>query len=121
MFKQILIITIIIIISYFIFKVIFIANHKLYLSKDIIKYTMSDHDKDFLKFNSSETKLIDLNSEYNIFYTETPWSTKNNNYSLFNERYYIIEPGYYYYLNKDQITINNKDSIIKLLKSKKNK
>jgi len=86
MFKQILIITIIIIISYFIFKIIFIANHKLYLSKDTIKYTMTDRDKEFLKINSAESKLIDLNStEYNIFYTETPWSTKNNNYSLFNE------------------------------------
>jgi hypothetical protein len=119
MFKQILIIITIIILTYFIFKFIFTANHKIYLSNETIKYKMSDRDKDFLKMYSSDSLLENLTSDVNLFYTNESWSTKNNNYIFFNEKYYIVEPGYYYYLRKDQITINNKNTNIKLFDKNK--
>ena len=65
---------------------------------------------------STNSNLKLNNLEINLFYTNTKWSIKNNNYIFFNERYYIIEPGYYYYLNKQnyKLTINNENTSIKL-------
>jgi hypothetical protein len=87
---------------------------------------MNDSDKRFLKLYSNETSLTDLFPEnFNLFYTETTWSTKNNNYihDTINDKYYIIDSGYYYYLPnlKDfKITINN-DKLKILLFDLKNK
>lgn len=115
MFKQIFILLIITLLSYFIIKYILITFHKIYLSDEIIKYSMSDQDKKFLNMYSINS-ILKLNNLTNLFYTDTKWSLKNNNYIFFNERYYIIEPGYYYYLNKQnyKLTINNENTSIKL-------
>ena len=106
MFKQILysflIILIILSIVYFIIKNILISTHKLYIDNLKIKYIAHDSDLDYLKKYSKEVDLYDLKEETNcIFYTTKKWSTKNNNFIKFKERYYIIEPGYYYYINKN--------------------
>ena len=116
MFKHVFIILIITLASYFIIKYILLTFHKIYLSDEIIKYSMSDQDKKFLNMYSTNSNLKLNNLEINLFYTNTKWSIKNNNYIFFNERYYIIEPGYYYYLNKQnyKLTINNENTSIKL-------
>jgi len=123
MFKQILIIVLIIVLSYFVIKNVLIVFHKLYLSEFVVKYTLSDSDKKFIKLYSNQTTINDLNEDVNIFYTTFPWTTKNNNYihDIKNDRYYIIDSGYYYYLpnSKDyQLTINNKTLIINLFDNK---
>jgi hypothetical protein len=120
MFKQILIIILIILLSYFVVKFIFTAYHRLYLSNEIVKYKMTEHDKNFLKMYSSDIKIGDIDNDFNLFFTDTSWSMKNNNYILFNNRYYIIEPGYYYYIKKDyQLFLNNKKTVIKLFDKNK--
>ena len=96
MFKQILLIFILVIIFYFIIKEIFISTHKLYISEDTVKYTMSNSDYTFLKKYSVNSSLSDI-TQGSIFYTTKQWSTKNNCYLKFKDKYYIIEPGYYYY------------------------
>jgi hypothetical protein len=44
-------------------------------------------------------KLDQITDE--VFYTDTPWSTSNNNYiyDKLEDRYYIIDKGYYYHIN----------------------
>jgi len=126
MFIQILIITILVLLIVCFVKILFTIFYKLYLSEFIIKYPMNDSDKRFLNLYSNETSLSDLFPEnFNLFYTDTTWSTKNNNYihDTINDKYYIIDYGYYYYLPnlKDfKITINN-DKLKILLFDLKNK
>ena len=104
MFKQILISLIILILIYFIIKKILLIFYKLIISKCIIKYHLNDTIKNFLDSYSHEFDISFLlnNSNKNIiFYTDTPWSTKNNNY-IYNkkeDKYYIIDKNYYYYLD----------------------
>ena len=55
-----------------------------------------------------------------VFYTDIPWSTKNNNYifDINNNKYYIITDGYYYYIDspKDfKITIGSPNGKVKML------
>jgi len=103
MFKQVFIILIILIIVYFVTKILLISSHKLYISPLKVKYVLNDSDSDYLKRYSTETDIFDLQPE-DIFYTTKKWSTKNNNYFLFNGDYYIIEPGYYYFIT-DQVKL----------------
>ena len=99
MFKQILIILILIILTYFIVNTIIIKTHKIFIENNKIKYSLSKRDLEHLKKYSKKSNIKDI---YNIvFYTDKKWSTKNNNHVKYKDRYYIIEPGYYYYLNKE--------------------
>ena len=119
MFKQILIILFILIIFYFIIKNILISTHKLYLDSSKIKYTLYDSDKEYLKKYSTDCLLSEL-EENSIFYTQTKWSTRNNNYLKFKDTFFIIEPGYYYYyLPETEIFINNNCKVFLLKKNKK--
>ena len=125
MFKQILVILIILILIFFIIKKILLIFYKLIISKCIIKYHLNDNIKNFLdsyshEFNITFLKLLNNGSEKNIlFYTDTPWSTKNNNY-IYNkkeDKYYIIDKNYYYYLDSMdnfEIIINGEGNKIKL-------
>jgi hypothetical protein len=54
---------------------------------------MSTSDLNYLKRHGKQQQGI---PERGIFYTTTKWSAKSNNYFKYKERYYIIEPGYYY-------------------------
>ena len=133
MFKQLLILillfVLVIIISYHIIKKIIIYFHKLVLSKFIIKYNLIELDKQFLNLHSEESDILLLDSVNStgstgstriVFYTDIPWSTKNNNYifDINNNKYYIITDGYYYYIDstKDfKITIGSPNGKVKML------
>jgi hypothetical protein len=105
MFKQFVIIftlIVIIIITYYSIRYILIKTHKLYLNNDTVKYILYDSDREYLNKYSKDTDIFELKNEKNpVFYTDVKWSTKKNNYIKFKERYYIIEPGYYYYITPD--------------------
>ena len=110
----------IIILSYFIIKKFLNNFHKLYLKKDVIKYPLVEYDINFLK-NKSNSIDIDLLLKLKrfLFYTEHPWNSKNNNYipDKVIDKYYIIDKGYYYYINNVDSRYNiviNKDIVIKL-------
>ena len=102
MFKQVLlkgiIPLIIIVVLIFIFK-----KPNLILNDEVFKYPLTD--------KSHFTKSIYLNDLKKLsglaFYTNLNWSTKNNNYIYDKklERYYIIEPGYYYYIPSNRIKL----------------
>jgi hypothetical protein len=80
-------------------------KHKI-LIDDRIKYNISDSDINLIKQNGKE--MNEIPEKDGIFYTSTKWSTKNNNYLLYNDKYYIIEPGYYYVTKKNvKFFINN--------------
>jgi hypothetical protein len=125
MFKQILIIIIILLLTFFIVKKVLLIFYKLVLTKSIIKYNLNDTIKQFLdnyshEFDISFLKL--LKTEKNIlFYVDTPWSTKTNNYiySLKDSKYYIIDKNYYYYLDSiDNFKLFIDSSGIKKVKMK---
>ncbi len=94
MFKTILSIVVILIVFYYIVKWVVLSKHELYTSTTKIKYILHDSDKEYIKKYSKQ--LDHLPPERGVFYTDTKWKSTNNNYCLFNGKYYIIEPGYYY-------------------------
>jgi len=98
-----LIVIIITTISYFFIK--YFNHHKLYLTKGTIKYQITnDNDKSLLKKFCTDSVLNKCKNC--VFYTELPWSSKNNNYIILNDRYYIIDKDHYYYINDHEIVIN---------------
>ena len=126
MFKHLLIVIIllllIILISYYIIKKLVLSFHKLILSKFIIKYNLIDLDEQFLNLYSEEREIGGIQNipDQIIFYTDIPWSTKNNNYifDVDNNRYYIIDRGYYYYIDyseKYKIVINSPYGKVKMM------
>ena len=114
MFKQILIIIsitiLIIFIVYYILKNINISTHKLYLHENIVKYKMHDSDRDYL--NKYSTLNLNLNvSNFKVFYTNTAWKPLSGDYIKFKERYYMIEPDYYYKVEGAELFINEDTKI----------
>lgn len=111
MFKHILITIIILLITYYIIKYILVATHTVYTDSLTIKYPLHDRDLEHFTKYSKQKDIFDY-QEHDLFYTTTKWSTKNNNYLEFNKRYYIIEPGYYYYIQPGvTVFLNNKCKI----------
>ena len=51
------------------------------------------------KFESTPMKINDITDE--VFYQDIPWSSSNNNYihDTVDDRYYIIDKGYYYHIS----------------------
>ena len=108
MFKLIIVMIVIIIVIlliYYYYK----PPKELFVSEDVIKYPLNES----VKTTNGKLSTISTGS---IFYTEIPWRAKSNNYILYLKRYYIIEPGYYYYINKECSINIGKDINIKLVK-----
>ncbi len=97
MFKLSIILIILIIISYSIY------NYHITITPGIIKYPLGTLDKWYLKLHSTNETINNLENQKILFYTNTRWSTKNNNYIhlIDTDKYYIIEPGYYYNLDEN--------------------
>lgn len=88
-----------IVVFYFIIKrMLIIFFHKLNLSQLIIKYPLTESDKSLLDIYSTSFEKFKNGI---VFYTDTLWSSKNNNYifDIINNKYFIIDKGYYYYLD----------------------
>jgi hypothetical protein len=123
----IIVLLIILFICYLIVKAVLF--NKLNLVKNIIKSPLNKYDQLFLKGHSDECSISDISSIGNIktkllFYTDTPWSTKNDNHllSISDNKYYIIDKGYIYYLhNPDdyKLFINAGDVKIRLFNFEK--
>jgi len=121
-FIIIIVILIILFICYLIVKLVLF--NKLTLAKNIIKSPLNKYDLLFLKDHSVECSIGNIDSiiENNnklLFYTDTPWSTKDDNHllSLSENKYYIIDKGYIYYLHnpKDyEVFINAENVKIRL-------
>jgi hypothetical protein len=119
MFIQSLITIILILCFYYIIKNIIISTHELYTTENKIKYILHKSDKDYITKYGIPLEYIPK-SENGVFYTNTNWSSKNNNYLLYKSKYYIVEPGYYYLVNKEITYFINKVNIIFVnLKEKK--
>jgi hypothetical protein len=119
LFKLILILLFITIITYLIIKNILISNHKIYTDDTKVKYVLHDSDREHINKCSKKADIFDiLEVENAIFYTTKKWSTKNNNYIKFKERFYIIEPEYYYFIQKGaELFLNNNCKVNLNLKS----
>ena len=78
-------------------KNILVSTHTLYIDNKKVKYVLHTSDKEHLKKYSKVDQLINITPEM-IFYTCSPWN--KHNYIRFKKRYYMIEPGYYYYITK---------------------
>ena len=77
---------------------------------DNVKYKAYDTDIEFLNKYSKDLFIFDLQTLEKpfLFYTTKKWSTKNNNYVKSKNKYFIIEPGYYYYITPEtELFLNN--------------
>jgi hypothetical protein len=117
MFIQILFVLLIIIILCVFIKNWFISSHVIFVDDSCVKYTLHNSDNRYLK---KYGKILNDNKipENSIFYTTTQWNIlKNNNYVKHNNKYYIIEPGYYYnVIPEAEFFINNNINIIYIVK-----
>ena len=94
MFKQIVVILILIlvlIIYFYPYRSSFIAV------EGKVKYPISKHTPTTQSKNLSEINNSD------VFFMDIPWSSSNNNfiYDTLEDRYYIIDKGYYYNIPDD--------------------
>jgi hypothetical protein len=106
-----------IIVSYLVTKYILRKNYRrFYFINGIIKYPLTCKIKNAIYTPISQIK--DLNNI--IFYTKDKANSENYIYDKIMDYYYLIEPGYYYYIkNKKSIDLNfNSNSYIFLLKLK---
>ena len=72
--------------------ILFISkSHIVAINKSQVKYPLKETDKRY--FDKKGVKQNYL-PEKGLFYTTTPWN--ENNYFKYNNKYYLIEPGYYY-------------------------
>jgi hypothetical protein len=125
----IIVLLIILFICYLIVKAVLF--NKLNLVKNIIKSPLNKYDMLFLKGHSDECDISSISSISSIqnktkllFYTDTPWSTKNDNHllNISENKYYIVDKGYIYYLhNPDdyKLFINAGDVKIRLFNFEK--
>jgi len=124
MFKHFLIMIVIIVLIVICVKFIFIRFQKLYIHNDIIKYTLNQSDSNILKMYSDKKDISSMNNK-SIFYSDHSWNTKNNNYihDTENDRYYIIDSGYYYYIPdpKRYLLIVNKNIPVNIFDTQKYK
>ena len=115
MFKHVLITTIVIIVVYFIIKKLNIVFHKIYISKNISKYHLTENDKCLLDMYSTNYTPDSFKNNTFIFYTHVPWNALTNNnyiYSKKNDNYSIIDNLFYYYIDDIEnydIVINSKN------------
>ena len=114
--KMVLLLSVIIVLSYFTVKYILLLNHELFIDTSV-KYVLSDVDKLYIKKN----KTFFDKSKHGVFYTDIPWNTTTHfNYLLYNKNYYIIEPGYYYLFNENvDLFLKNENVIFMEIKNKK--
>jgi hypothetical protein len=86
MFILFLTVTLLVILFLFINK-----SHVIAVNKSQVKYPLKEPDKQhFDKYGVKQDHL----PANGLFYTTTPWN--ESNYFKYNNRYYLIEPGYYY-------------------------
>ena len=121
----IIVLLIILFICYLIVKAVLF--NKLNLVKNIIKSPLNKYDQLFLKGHSDECDISSISSIGNnklLFYTDTPWSTKNDNHllNISENKYYIIDKDYFYYLDNPEdykLFINAGDVKIRLFNFEK--
>lgn len=116
--KVILLLSVIVLLSYFTVKYILVLTHELFIDTSV-KYPLSDTDKNYIK---KKSVAFDT-SKHGVFYTLVPWNTTNHfNYLLYNKKYYIIEPGYYYLFNENvELFLKDTNVIFMEIDFKKNK
>ena len=96
--------------------VVYLLNkiQKIVIFNNKIKYESNDSIKHIFKKYGTVIELDLINEMGNngnyLLLVETPWSINNNNYMLFNGKYFILDKGYYYFYSKQS----------KLFKSNKN-
>ena len=108
MFKQIFVILFSSIISFFLTKYILKNNYKrFYFINGIIKYELKCKIKNAVYAPFSEIKQLDNI----IFYTTEKINCENYIYDKSIDYYYLIEPGYYYYIKEKSNLILNSDNL----------
>ena len=87
MFKQIVVILILILVLIYFYP----YRSSFVPVEGKVKYPISKH-------QSFETKKLSEINNSDVFFMDIPWSSSNNNfiYDTLEDRYYIIDKGYYY-------------------------
>ena len=107
MFKQIFVILFSSIVSFFSMKYFLKKNYKrFYFIQGIVKYELKCKIKNAIYAPFCEIKNINNI----IFYTTEKINCNNYIYDTLNNYYYLIEPGFYYYIKERSNLILNFDS-----------
>ena len=115
MFKQVLSMIFSSIISYLLTFYIMKMNYRrFYFINGVIKYPLNCTIKNAVYEKISELSLIDNF----IFYSKEPINCENYIYDKTNNFYYLIEPGYYYYINENPNLIKHFNSNLNVFYSK---
>jgi hypothetical protein len=119
MFKLVSVIILLLIIVLLLLILILKCIIKLYVNNKIVKYKTNNLSNWIFNKYGTKGTMADIIEDDIVFYYVDNWSIKNNNYVNVDNKYYILESGYYYYIaNKTNLTVNNKDSKIILLNNK---
>ena len=98
MFIQISIV-ILTIVSVLLLNNLFKYNYTLKLEPTEIKYPLTEQDINYFKKYGKELSNQKKLPQKGVFYTTSKWN--KNNYYKYNDKYYMIEPGFYYNIIKD--------------------
>jgi hypothetical protein len=92
MFKQIVVILILILILIYFYP----SKSSFVLIENMVKYPITKSTK------TTETKKLNEITDTDVFFIDLHWSSSNNNfiYDTLDDRYYIIDKGYYYNIPK---------------------
>jgi hypothetical protein len=69
----------------------FNKSHVIAVNNSQVKYPLKESDKRYFDKKGVKQNYLPVSG---LFYTNSPWN--ESNYFKYNNKYYLIEPGYYY-------------------------
>ena len=106
----------IVILTIIIFFIVKNSYYELYTNESDIKYVLTQRDKNYINKHGKPLNSVPKNTN-GFFYTNTTWNPEN--YLNLNNKYYMVEPGYYYKVSPDTIYNTGKIKILFVEKNKK--
>lgn len=108
----------IIILTILIYFIVKNNYYELYTNDNDVKYPLTNLDKNYFEKHGKILDCVPKNAK-GFFYTNNQW--KPENYLNFNDKYYMVEPGYYYRVSPEIIYFTGKIKILFVEKKIKGK
>ena len=108
----------IIILTILIYFIIKNNYYELYTNDVDVKYPLKDLDKNYFEKHGKILNRVPKNAN-GFFYTNNAWNPSN--YLTFNDKYYMVEPGYYYRVSPEIVYFTDKINILFVEKKIKDK
>ncbi len=106
----------IVVLTIIIYLIVKNSYYELYTNDSDIKYVLTQCEKNYINKHGKLLNSVPKDTN-GFFYTNTPWNP--DNYVVFNDKYYMVEPGYYYKVLPETIFNTGKIKILFVEKNKK--